>query len=158
LSRISGSFVIGRYTAQWQAASGERAACRRRSGRHLWAERLDKSVADLFDIQDEIVSRLTNTLNIQLIEAEAQRARSPHPDAMNLYFRWPPFVDPENVDSMIWMAAVDVALGSSFLTDDKPQRWKEEVKTRSASRGQTVLPGQIQPGLQHRPGPGVRCS
>jgi hypothetical protein len=68
-------------------------------------------------------------------------------------------IDPENVDSMIWMAAVDAGLGSSFLTDDQPQRWKEEaVKTGSASRGQTVSPGQIQPGLQHRPGPGVRCS
>ena len=35
----------------------------------LWAERLDKSVADLFDMQDEIVSGLANTLNTQLIEA-----------------------------------------------------------------------------------------
>jgi hypothetical protein len=36
------------------------------SGRHLWAERFDKPVADLFDMQDEIVSRLANTLNAQL--------------------------------------------------------------------------------------------
>jgi TolB-like protein len=28
----------------------------------LWAERLDKSVADLFDMQDEIVSRLANAI------------------------------------------------------------------------------------------------
>jgi TolB-like protein len=39
----------------------------------LWAERFDKPVADLFDMQDEIVSRLANTLNAQLIEAEARR-------------------------------------------------------------------------------------
>ena len=45
-------------------------------GNHLWAERFDKPVADLFDMQDEIVSRLANTLNSQLIAVEARRARS----------------------------------------------------------------------------------
>ena len=44
------------------------------TGNHLWAERFDKPVADLFDMQDEIVSRLANTLDAQLIEAEARRA------------------------------------------------------------------------------------
>ena len=57
------------------------------TGNHLWAERFDKPVADLFDMQDEIVSRLANTLDAQLIAAEARRAeRSLHPDAMDLYF------------------------------------------------------------------------
>jgi TolB-like protein len=39
------------------------------TGNHLWAERFDKPVADLFDMQDEIVSRLANTLNTQLVAA-----------------------------------------------------------------------------------------
>ena len=51
------------------------------SGNHLWAERFDKPVADLFDMQDEIVARLANALNAQLIIAEARRAeRAPNPD------------------------------------------------------------------------------
>ena len=55
---------------------------------HLWAERFDKPLTDLLDMQDEIVARLANTLDAQLIEAEARRAeRSPHPDAMDLYFQ-----------------------------------------------------------------------
>jgi TolB-like protein len=33
------------------------------TGNHLWAERFDKPVADLFDVQDAIVSRLSCTLN-----------------------------------------------------------------------------------------------
>ena len=58
------------------------------TGNHLWAERFDKPVADLFDMQDEIVSRLANALDAQLIAAEARRAeRSPHPDAMDLVFQ-----------------------------------------------------------------------
>ena len=47
---------------------------------HLWAERFDKPIGDIFDMQDEIVSRLANTLNAQSIEVEARRAeRSPMP-------------------------------------------------------------------------------
>ena len=117
LSRISGSFVIGRHTAftyKGKAVdlkqigrelnvryvlegSVQRGGNRLRvnvqlidaeTGNHLWAERFDKPVADLFDMQDEIVSRLANTLNAQLIAAEARRAeRSLHPDAMDLYFQ-----------------------------------------------------------------------
>jgi TolB-like protein len=44
------------------------------SGNHLWADRFDKPVADLFDMQDEIVARLANALDTQLIIAEARRA------------------------------------------------------------------------------------
>jgi hypothetical protein len=58
------------------------------TGAHLWADRFDKPVANLFDLQDEIVSRLANTLNTQLIEAEARRAEHTlHPDSMDLYFQ-----------------------------------------------------------------------
>jgi TolB-like protein len=55
------------------------------TGEHLWAERFDKPVADLFDMQDEIVARLANQLETQLIAVEARRAeRALHPDSMDL--------------------------------------------------------------------------
>ncbi len=58
------------------------------SGNHLWAERFDKPLADLFDLQDEIVARLANTLNAQLVEVEARRAdRAPTPDSLDLCFQ-----------------------------------------------------------------------
>ena len=44
------------------------------TGNHLWAERFDKPLADLFDMQDEIVARLANALNAELVAAEARRA------------------------------------------------------------------------------------
>jgi adenylate cyclase len=37
------------------------------AGHHLWAERFDKPVVDLFDMQDEIVARLTGPLSAPLI-------------------------------------------------------------------------------------------
>src|SRR5208283_4410539 len=58
------------------------------AGSHLWAERFDKPLADLFDMQDEIVARLANTLNAQLVAAEALRAeQAPNPDALDLCFQ-----------------------------------------------------------------------
>ncbi len=51
------------------------------TGSHLWAERFDKPLADLFDMQDQIVARLTNALDAQLISAEARRAeQAPNPE------------------------------------------------------------------------------
>ena len=58
------------------------------TGSHLWAERFDKPLADLLDMQDEIVARLANALNAQLVAAEARRAeRVVNPDSMDLYFQ-----------------------------------------------------------------------
>ena len=63
-----------------QSHPSERPAHRRRERQSSWAERFDKTVADLFDMQDEIVARLANALNAQLIIAEARRAeRAPSP-------------------------------------------------------------------------------
>ena len=111
LSRISGSFVIGRNTAFTYKGkhvdlkqigrelnvryvlegSVQRSGKRLRvnvqlidaeSGAHLWAERFDKPVTDLFEMQDEVVAHLANQLGAQLIETEARRAeQKPLPDS-----------------------------------------------------------------------------
>ncbi|MCP3419902.1 adenylate/guanylate cyclase domain-containing protein [Bradyrhizobium brasilense] len=114
------------------------------SGQHLWAERFEKPIADLFDMQDEIVARLANTLSAELIEAEARRAeRTLHPDAMDLYFQGRACLmkgfslecisqarsfferslacDPGSVEAMIGLANVDI-VGASFTADDGPAR------------------------------------
>ena len=111
------------------------------SGNHLWAERFDKPLADLFDMQDEIVARLAGALNTELVAAEARRAETaPNPDSMDLYFqglarlnkgRTPDNVaqarsffdralgaDLDNVDALIGSARADVNAGYlSFVAD-----------------------------------------
>jgi adenylate cyclase len=58
------------------------------SGAHLWAERFEDNVADLFKLQDQVVARLANTLNLELVKAEAEKAaRSKNPDAIDLAMR-----------------------------------------------------------------------
>jgi TolB-like protein/class 3 adenylate cyclase len=112
------------------------------TGNHLWADRFDKPVADLFDMQDEIVSRLANTLDAQLMAAEARRAEStPHPSSMDAYFQGranlnkgmtPEYLakaqeffaralalDPQNDEALACAALVDVSLGASNFTDDR---------------------------------------
>jgi TolB-like protein/class 3 adenylate cyclase len=171
LSRISGSFVIARNTAftfKGKAVdirrvgrelnvryvlegSVQRGGNRLRvnvqlidaeSGNHLWAERFDKPVADLFDMQDEIVSRLANTLDAQLVTAEARRAeRSPLPDAMDLYFQGRACfnkgvtfenmvqarsfferclaLEPGNIEALVGMGLVYVSIGVNFFDDSR---------------------------------------
>jgi adenylate cyclase len=49
---------------------------------HLWAERFDRDMGDLFALQNEITSRIAVALNVELIAAEAARP-SDHPDALD---------------------------------------------------------------------------
>jgi TolB-like protein/Tfp pilus assembly protein PilF len=113
------------------------------TGNHLWAERFDKPVADLFDIQDEVAARLAGALNAELVAAEARRAeQTPSPDSMDLYFQGqarlyrgmtPDNVahardfferaltaDPDNVDALVGSAAANSIEGSQFYTTDRP--------------------------------------
>ncbi|MGO8918182.1 MAG: tetratricopeptide repeat protein [Stellaceae bacterium] len=55
------------------------------SGAHLWAERFEEDVADLFKLQDQVVARLANTLGNELVKAEAEKSsRSKSPDVIDL--------------------------------------------------------------------------
>jgi TolB-like protein/class 3 adenylate cyclase len=126
------------------------------TGNHLWAERFDKPMADLFDMQDEIVARLAGTLNAQLVAAEARRAeQTPTPDSMDLYFQglarlnkgMTPdnvaqareffdralSVDPDNVDALIGSARADIIEGHFiFVTDPTTAFFAAEAKLTKA--------------------------
>ena len=174
LSRISGSVVMARNTAfsykgkpvdpraigrelnvrYVLAGSVQREAARMRvnvqlidaeSGSHLWADRFEKPIADLFNMQDEIVARLANSLKTQLVTTEARRAeRAPNPDAMDLYFQGMAWfnkghtleylsqargfferaltLDPRNVGALVGSASVDVDIAATYIADDRRER------------------------------------
>jgi TolB-like protein/class 3 adenylate cyclase/Flp pilus assembly protein TadD len=114
------------------------------TGNHLWADRFDKPLADLFDMQDEIVSHLANQLRPELIAVEAQRSeRETNPDSMDYYFRGVASfnkgrrdnlgrarelfekaveLDPTNIDALVGAARVDVLLAAIYASDDRRER------------------------------------
>jgi TolB-like protein/class 3 adenylate cyclase len=126
------------------------------TGNHLWAERFDKPLTDLFDMQDEIVARLAGALNTELVAAEARRAeQAPSPDSMDLYFQGlacfnkgitPDNIaqarsffdralsaDPGNVDALVWSARTDAAAGGqSFVADPMAAFAAAEAKATKA--------------------------
>ena len=126
------------------------------SGNHLWAERFDKPLADLFDMQDEIVARLANALNAQITAAEARRAeKAPNPNSMDLYFQGVAWfykgltphnmvqacsyfdraliADPDNVDALIGLAGAEAIEGvNSFATDPVASFAAAEAKLTKA--------------------------
>ncbi|MCL6728994.1 TIR domain-containing protein [Sphingomonas sp. SE220] len=57
-------------------------------GHHLWAERYDRELADIFDIQDEISHAIVDALKIKLLPAERtaiEQRGTENADAYNLY-------------------------------------------------------------------------
>ena len=53
---------------------------------HLWAERFDRELSDLFALQNEITGRIAVALNAEMIAAEAARWTK-DPDVMDFIFR-----------------------------------------------------------------------
>jgi len=53
---------------------------------HLWAERFDGYISDLFALQDEVTSRIAVALNLELVAAEAARPTD-NPNALDYVFR-----------------------------------------------------------------------
>jgi TolB-like protein/Tfp pilus assembly protein PilF len=60
-------------------------------GYHVWSENFDRTLEDIFEIQDEISKKITNTLREKLTQSEAQEkiVKSPtkNLDAYNLYLK-----------------------------------------------------------------------
>ena len=142
------------------------------TGNHLWAERFDKPLTDLFDMQDEIVARLANALNAQLAAAEARRAeQASNPDSMDLYFQGMAWLnkghspenvaqahrcfdralsaDPSNVEALVGSACADAVEGINlFVTDPAAALVAAEVKLIKALSSVSDHPrGQMWLGL-----------
>jgi adenylate cyclase len=57
------------------------------NGNHVWAENYDRSLDDLFEIQDEITLKIVNGLQIQLTEGEHARIWSKHNCSLDAYLK-----------------------------------------------------------------------
>jgi TolB-like protein len=55
------------------------------NGRHLWAERYDRDLTDVFALQDEITVRVVAAIEPNLRQAEIERIRRKRPDNLDAY-------------------------------------------------------------------------
>ena len=115
------------------------------SGGHLWAERFDKPLSNLFSMQDEIVASLASQLGVELTTDEARRAeRAPAPNSMDLYLQGMAWynkgrnpadidrargfferalaLDPNNLDAALGKVMADFQLAVSYSVDDRFER------------------------------------
>jgi TolB-like protein/class 3 adenylate cyclase/Tfp pilus assembly protein PilF len=121
------------------------------TGKHVWAERFDKPVADLLDMQDEIVSRLANSLRVKIIDAEAQKlekVQNPSSTELHIqgwalvnskttpeavlkageYFERALAIDPDNVEALVGRATVHTIIGAAIMGNDSAAHFaKAEV-------------------------------
>jgi TolB-like protein/class 3 adenylate cyclase/cytochrome c-type biogenesis protein CcmH/NrfG len=56
-----------------------------RTSAHIWAERLDRDMDDLFAMQDEVTERIVTTIANRLERTEQERAARKRPEAMGAY-------------------------------------------------------------------------
>jgi TolB-like protein/class 3 adenylate cyclase/Tfp pilus assembly protein PilF len=109
------------------------------TGAHLWAERFDRDIGDLFSLQNEITARIANTLQGQLAIAESRRPTN-NPDAVDYilrgravltnpisrenydqaeeYFGKALALDPRSVDAAAWRAVALTVRVTDELSDD----------------------------------------
>jgi TolB-like protein/Tfp pilus assembly protein PilF len=175
LSRIDGLFVIARNTAYaWKGkavdarqigkelgvhyileGSVQRDQSRVRvtvqlsdseTGRELWGDTFEKPIADVFDLQDEIVAQLANALRAKLEADIAARAeRKPSADSTDSlfqgiawfykgytpetlakareYFQRALDADPNNLIALEWIAGTDLTIATNFQGADRAAKF-----------------------------------
>jgi TolB-like protein/class 3 adenylate cyclase/Tfp pilus assembly protein PilF len=109
------------------------------TGAHLWAERFDRDIGDLFSLQNEITARIANALQGQLAIAESRHPTN-NPDAVDYilrgravltnpisrenydqaeeYFGKALALDPRSVDAAAWLAVALTVRVTDELSDD----------------------------------------
>ena len=55
------------------------------TGTHIWAERFDRRIADIFDLQDEITENIVGAAEPEILTAEMRRSRGKRPDSIAAY-------------------------------------------------------------------------
>ena len=111
------------------------------TGSHLWAERFDSEVTDLFEMQDEIVGRLARSLDVELIATVARTSFSENVDSIDHVFRGraalnrgltadaqqeairhferATAIDPNNAEALAGLSTAHANIVGNFMTDDR---------------------------------------
>ena len=134
------------------------------TGAHLWAERFDKPRTDIFDMQDEITTRLARTVGVELVAAEGRRAERERPnnmDAVDLAMRgWAILnqplslqfgreacdlfnealrLDDRNVEALVGLASCHVNSVRAFASTNRDEQLR--IAETAITKALTLAPG-----------------
>ena len=126
------------------------------TGTHLWADRFDGPLGDVFDLQDKVATSVAGVIEPALRQAEIARAQRKRPeslDAYDLYLRALPFAYtsmPEEADKALGFLEraiklePDLAIGHAMIAWSHEQRYirgglLEEDKTTALRHARMAI-------------------
>jgi TolB-like protein len=120
------------------------------SGHHLWADRFDGDLVDIFDLQDQLVTRAVGAIAPQLEKAEIERAKrelTSNPAAYDFYLRglacWNRWSSTDNANALkLFYSAIDkdpefatpYGLAASCYQFARANGWQSEFDEAEISR------------------------
>jgi TolB-like protein len=120
------------------------------SGHHLWADRFDGDLVDIFDVQDQLVTRVVGAIAPQLEKAEIERAKrelTSNPAAYDFYLRglasWNRWSRIDNAEALkLFYSAIDkdpefatpYGLAASCYQFAKANGWQSEFDEAEIAR------------------------
>jgi TolB-like protein len=104
------------------------------SGMHVWADRYDRTLDDIFEVQDELTLKVVGAIEPNLRQAEIERAKRKRPDnldAYDLYLRALPRVHVfmlEEVDHALALLQQALELQPDYPAAHAAMAWCYEVR------------------------------
>jgi TolB-like protein len=104
------------------------------TGTHVWAERYDRALDDIFEVQDEITINVVGAIEPSLRQAEIERAKRKRPDSLDaydLYLRALPHVHvfmPGEADKALALLNQALELQPDFPAARAAAAWCHEMR------------------------------
>jgi tetratricopeptide (TPR) repeat protein len=126
------------------------------SGTHIWADRYDRALDDIFAVQDELTISVVGVIEPTLRQAEIERARRKRPDSLDaydLYLRALPFAFtamPQDADKALTLLEKAIELEPDYAAAHATIAWcheqrylrgglHEETKRSALSHARTAI-------------------
>jgi adenylate cyclase len=112
------------------------------TGRHIWAERYDRALDDVFALQDEITASVVGAIEPSVRQAEIDRVRRKRPDSLDAYdlvLRATPFVDtpmPDGASQALPLLERALALEPDYALAHGYAAWCHEILFHRAGSGE----------------------
>src|SRR5207244_4600351 len=104
------------------------------SGAHLWADRFDGSLEDVFELQDKVAISVAGVIEPTLRQSEIERARRKRPDSLDaydLYLRALPYAFtamPEDADKALPLLGKAIELQPDYAAAHALIAWCHEQR------------------------------